>query len=197
MFSKCRLGVLISGRGSNLKAVLEAIQRGLLDAEVVSVISNKEDAGGLAIARDFRVDAVYLDRGACESNHAFEKQILALFEEKKVDLVVLAGYMRIVGQVLLGRYENRMINIHPSLLPSFKGLHAQRQALEYGVKIAGCSAHIVTEDLDSGPILLQEAVPVYDDDTEAKLSQRILEKEHEILPQAIQGWIEKNNKETV
>ncbi|MFC1617154.1 phosphoribosylglycinamide formyltransferase [Candidatus Margulisiibacteriota bacterium] len=176
-----KIGILISGRGSNMQAILQAIKAGFLDAECTIVISNKADAKGLEVAKSF---------GSQTAVSTDEKQILGILQGHKVDLIILAGYMRIVGKILLDAFPNKILNIHPSLLPSFKGLNAQRQALKAGVKISGCTVHYVNEKLDDGKIIFQEPVPVLDHDTEASLSKRILEKEHVIYPKAIQLYSE-------
>ena len=180
------LGVLISGRGSNLQAILDAIAAGRLDARVGVVVSNKRDAQGLERAEKAGVPTVVLSHEDYDSREAFDEAVLAALKERDVDAVCLAGFMRILSPVLVRAYPNRILNIHPSLLPAFIGLHAQRQALEHGAKVSGCTVHLVDEELDHGPILLQATVPVEEDDTEESLSARILEREHELYPKAIQ-----------
>jgi len=180
-----RLGILISGRGSNMQAIQNAILAGTLNAQIAVVISNQTNAQGLAIAQSYQIPVKALSPKAFPSQSEYEAEIVKTLQFYQVELVVLAGYMKIVGDVLLAAYPKKIINIHPSLLPSFKGLHAQRQALEAGVKIAGCTVHYVDQTLDGGPIFLQDSVPVLDDDTEDSLSERILEKEHQLLPKAI------------
>lgn len=180
-----RLGVLISGRGSNMQAIVEAIVSGRLDASVAVVVSNRPDAPGLAVARAAGLDTLVLDHTAWASREAYDGALAEALEQRGVGLVCLAGYMRLVGQGLLGRYRSRVLNVHPSLLPAFPGLHAQRQALAHGVKVAGATVHLVTEALDAGPIVRQAAVPVYDDDTEDTLAARILVEEHRLYPEAI------------
>ena len=188
-----RLAVLISGRGSNLQSIVEAIRRGELDASVEVVISSRPDAAGLRRAREAAIEATcvsprdYPDREACD------RALVAILRAHEVDLVCLAGFMRLVGAPLLESFQNRILNIHPSLLPAFPGLEAQRQALEHGVRISGATVHLVTADLDGGPIVLQAAVPVLDDDTVDALSARILVEEHRLFPEAIRlvldgGW---------
>lgn len=179
------LGVLISGRGSNLQAILNAIADGRLDARVGVVVSNKLDAQGLERAEDAGVPTVVLSHKDYDSREAYDEALLAALRERDVDLVCLAGFMRILSPVLVRAYPNRILNIHPSLLPAFIGLHAQRQAVEHGAKVSGCTVHLVDEELDHGPILMQATVPVEDADTEESLSARILEREHELYPQAI------------
>ena len=188
-----RLAVLISGRGSNLGAILDAIDRGSLDASVAIVISNRADVRGLARARDVGIRAVHLAPGGYADRDAYDRAIVDLLRPLDVGLVCLAGYMRLVGPVLLDAYPNRILNIHPSLLPAFPGLHAQQQALEHGVRVSGATVHLVDGGLDAGPIVLQAAVPVMEDDTVERLSERILVEEHRIYPDAIRllldgGW---------
>ena len=180
-----RLAVLISGRGSNLQALIDAIDAGKLDAEIVLVISDRAGALGLSRAQKAGIPAqVLLWEGEERRTQYFEK-MTELLQKAQVDLVILAGFMRLLSANLVRAFPQGIINIHPSLLPAFPGLRSQRQALEYGVKVAGCTVHFVDEGLDSGPIIVQKAVPVYDGDTEEILSERILVKEHEALPEAI------------
>jgi nicotinate-nucleotide--dimethylbenzimidazole phosphoribosyltransferase len=178
-----KLGVLVSGRGSNLQAILDAIAAGTLEGDMAAVVSDKPDAPALKrVGGDI---GVVVDRRAYSDAGDFERGIVAILEERGVQIVVLAGFMRILSPVFVQRFAGRILNIHPSLLPSFPGLHAQKQALEHGVKISGCTVHLVDETLDGGPILAQTAVPVFPDDTEESLSQRILEEEHRLLPATI------------
>lgn len=179
------LGVLISGRGTNLQAILDAIREGKLDARVGVVISNKANAQGLERAREFGAPTAVIDHKAFDSREAFDRRVLEELNKHEVDVVCLAGFMRLLSPVLVRGFPNRVLNIHPALLPSFQGLHGQHQALEYGVKISGATVHIVDEELDHGPILLQAAVPVVGSDTEESLSARILEQEHRLYPEAI------------
>jgi phosphoribosylglycinamide formyltransferase 1 len=181
-----RLAVLISGRGSNLAAILAAIAEGRLDAAVAIVISDKPDAPGLSRAREAGIEAVHLAPSAYADRDSYDRAIVDMLLPLDVALVCLAGYMRLVGPVLLEPFSNRIVNIHPSLLPSFPGLHAQRQALEHGVRVSGATVHLVNLSLDEGPIVLQASVPVLDDDTVERLSDRILVEEHRIYPEAIQ-----------
>ncbi|MEK9728140.1 MAG: phosphoribosylglycinamide formyltransferase [Candidatus Margulisiibacteriota bacterium] len=182
-----KLGILISGRGSNMSAIINNIHAGELNAEVAVVISHNPMANGLVVAASQGIPTEVFELSMFESRDAYEFEIIKCLNNYDVDLVVLAGYMKLVGDPLLNAYSERMINIHPSLLPSFKGLNAQKQALEYGVKIAGCSVHYVTKEMDAGPIIMQAAVPVFDDDTEESLTQRILVEEHKLYPKAIQA----------
>lgn len=179
-----RLGILISGRGSNLVAIADAIAEGRLEAEIAIVISNKADAPGLARAQERGIPwTVILSRGVDPAEHA--KLLIEELRKRRVDLVCLAGYMRLLHASFIEAFRGRVINIHPSLLPSFPGLHAQKQALDYGVKITGCTVHYTDQGVDSGPIIMQAAVPVLEGDTVETLSARILEAEHRIYPEAI------------
>ena len=181
-----RLGVLASGRGSNLQAIIDAIEKGTLDAVLAVVISNKMEAPALERARKHGAPAVFLDPKAAPGREDYDRNILEQLRVYNVALVVLAGYMKIVTSVLLEAYDERMMNIHPSLLPAFPGLAAQKQALDWGVKVSGCTVHFVTEGVDAGPIIRQAAVPVLETDTEKSLAARILVEEHRIYPEAIQ-----------
>lgn len=191
MSKKLRIGVLVSGRGTNLQAIIDSIQKGDLSAEIVIVISDNPNAMALERANKANIPTAYVKPG---KKSEFEEEIIRLLEENNVELIVLAGFMRILSPNFVNHFPLRIINIHPSLLPSFPGLEAQRQALEYGVKITGCTVHFVNEMVDAGPIILQEAVPVYDDDTVESLSNRILEKEHKILVEAIRLFSENRLK---
>jgi phosphoribosylglycinamide formyltransferase-1 len=181
-----RIGVLVSGRGSNLQALLDACKEGRIDGQVVVVLSDKADAYGLERARQAGIAAIHVDPAAFATRQAYDQRLAETLQQRDVDLVVLAGYMRLVKKPMLDAFTGRIINVHPALLPSFKGLEAQRKALEYGVKVTGATVHFVTEGLDDGPIILQAAVPVLDDDTVESLSERILAQEHRILPEAVQ-----------
>jgi len=180
-----RIGILLSGRGSNFEAIARQIDKGNVNAEIAVVVSNVETAPGLQRARD-RGLSVFFANSKGLSREAFDRQVIHVLEEKRADLVCLAGFMRLLSPSFIQTFRNRILNIHPSLLPAFPGLDAQRQALEYGVKVSGCTVHFVDEGLDSGPIVLQAVVPVLDGDTEESLSTRILEQEHQIYPKAIQ-----------
>jgi phosphoribosylglycinamide formyltransferase 1 len=180
-----RLGVLISGRGSNFEAIADHIEQGDLAAQIAVVISNVSQAPGLGKARRRGLDTVHIDpRGLKRED--FDRQMVSVLQQKEVDLVCLAGFMRLLSPAFVQAFPKRILNIHPSLLPAFPGLEAQKKALEYGVKVTGCTVHFVDEGLDSGPIIRQAAVPVLDDDTEDSLSARILEQEHRIYSEAIQ-----------
>lgn len=189
--SVLRLAVLASGRGSNLLAILEAIAKGELEAQVVLVISDKEGALALDHARQRGIPALFHSPRNYPDKEAFEAELARLIEMQKVDYIVLAGFMRILSPYFLSRVKTPILNIHPSLLPAFPGLQAQKQALAYGVRYTGCTVHFVDEGVDAGPILLQAVVPVYPSDTEETLSQRILKEEHKLYPQALQLLAEK------
>jgi len=181
-----RLGVLVSGRGTNLQAILDAIQRGELNAEVALVVSNRPEAYALRRAAQRGVPTVVVERRAYPSRREQHMAIAEALRQAGVDLVVLAGFDQVLHPDFVKAFPMRIINIHPSLLPAFGGgLHAQADAWAYGVKVSGCTVHFVTEEVDAGPIILQAAVPVLDDDTPETLAARILEQEHRILPQAI------------
>ena len=180
-----RLGVLISGRGSNLQSLLDAIGTGRLDATIAVVISNIENAAGLDRARAAGLEAVVLSHRGWASRDDYDRALARELKARDVGLVCLAGFMRIVGGPLIDAYPNAILNIHPALLPSFPGVDAQRQALAHGVKVSGVTVHFVTRDLDDGPIVLQRTVPVLDDDTRETLSLRILEQEHLAYPEAV------------
>jgi phosphoribosylglycinamide formyltransferase 1 len=188
--SKVRLGVLASGRGSNLQAIIDAIESGSVHARVAVVISNKKGAQALERARAHGVPDVYLDparyAGMNDKREAYDRGVLDILRKHEVDLVLLAGYMKIVTPVLIDAYRNHMMNIHPSLLPSFPGLEAQKQALEWGAKVSGCTVHFVTEGVDEGPIILQGTVPVLEGDSPETLASRILVEEHVMYPRAVQ-----------
>jgi phosphoribosylglycinamide formyltransferase-1 len=181
-----RLGVLISGRGSNLQSIIDAIAARRLDATLAVVISNRSDAPGLQRAREAKVEAVVLNARDYADRMAYDGAIADTLNLRGVSLVCLAGFMRLVGRPLLDAFPERILNIHPSLLPSFPGLDAQRQALEHGVRVSGATVHFVNAALDAGPIILQAPVPVLDDDTVDALSARILVEEHRLYPEAIQ-----------
>ncbi|MCC4765456.1 phosphoribosylglycinamide formyltransferase [Methanosarcina sp. DH1] len=185
-----KIAVLVSGRGSNLQAVMDSIDKGYIkNATINVVISNKANAYALERARNHGINAVFLDPGEYGRDE-YDKAILNVLSQYDTDLLLLAGYFRILGNEIIKAYSNRIMNIHPSLLPAFKGLHAQKQAFEYGVKVAGCTVHFVDEGLDSGPIILQKCVPVLTGDTEETLTARILEQEHVIYPEAVRLFTE-------
>jgi phosphoribosylglycinamide formyltransferase 1 len=187
------LGVLISGRGSNLQALIDAIADGRLDARIAAVVSNRADAAGLVRARQAGIETLCVAPRDYPDRDAYDRAILAALDARGVGLVCLAGFMRLVGAPLLAAFPNRILNIHPSLLPAFPGLDAQKQALDFGVRVSGATVHLVTADLDAGPIVLQAPVAVRGDDTVETLSARILAEEHRIYPEAIRlilagGW---------
>jgi phosphoribosylglycinamide formyltransferase-1 len=184
-----KVGVLVSGRGSNLQALLEAARTGSLGGEVAVVVSNVEDALALERARSAGVTAFFRDHRG-RPREGFDQELVDLLRENRVDLVCLAGFMRRLSPTFLRAFPARVLNVHPSLLPAFPGLEAQRQALEYGVKVSGATVHLVEEGLDSGPIVLQEAVAVREDDTTESLSARILEAEHRLYPRAVKIVLE-------
>jgi phosphoribosylglycinamide formyltransferase-1 len=181
-----RVGVLISGRGSNLQALIDASRTSQLEATLAVVISNRGDAAGLERARAADIEAMVVSHKAFPSRDAFDAALVAELRARDVTVVCLAGFMRLLGPVFLQAFPQAVLNVHPSLLPAFPGLHAQRQALEHGVKISGATVHLVTSDLDAGPIVLQGSVPVFDEDTVDALSARILETEHRLYPEALQ-----------
>jgi phosphoribosylglycinamide formyltransferase-1 len=183
--SRPRVGILISGRGSNMKALLSAMKDGRVAADPAVVVSNVPDAAGLDHARRQGVATAVVDHRTIKPREAHDRAVLDILRQHRVDLVCLAGYMRFLSPTFIEAYRGRILNIHPSLLPAFPGLDAQRQALEAGVKVSGCTVHLVDETLDHGPILLQSAVPVLPDDTVETLSARILEQEHRLYPEAL------------
>ncbi|MBS0153076.1 MAG: phosphoribosylglycinamide formyltransferase [Nitrospira sp.] len=189
-----RVAVLASGRGSNLQAVIDGIEAGQVQAQIVAVISNKKDAVALERARKHGLKDLFVDpkpfAGKPDSREAYDRALLEILQQHGVELVLLAGYMKIVTTVLVNAYADRMMNIHPSLLPSFPGLEVQKKAIEWGCKLAGCTVHFVTEGVDEGPIIIQAAVPILDTDTSETLSARILVQEHNIYPRAVQLFAE-------
>jgi phosphoribosylglycinamide formyltransferase 1 len=185
-----RLGVLISGRGSNLQALIDAIRDGRLHATIAIVISNRPDAAGLERARDAGIDTICIDHRDYPSRHEHDLALVRELRAREVGLVCLAGYMRLVGAALLDAFPHAILNVHPSLLPAFPGIEAQRQALEHGAKVSGVTVHLVTAELDGGPIVVQRTVPVMDDDTPDTLSARILVEEHRAYPEAVQTVLE-------
>ena len=187
---KLRVGVLASGRGSNLQAIIGQCESGDIPATVAVVVSDKGDAFALERARNHSIPAVHIHPAYYSGREEYEGRIVLEMQEYGVDLICLAGYMLLVGKTLLEAFPGRIMNIHPALLPSFKGFHAQGQAVAYGVKLSGCTVHFVDEGMDTGPIILQAAVPVYPDDLEDDLSARILEQEHIIYPRAVRLYAE-------
>jgi len=189
-----RVAVLASGRGSNLQAVIDAIEAGQVQAKIVAVISNKREAAALERARTHGLPDVFVDpkpfAGRPDTREAYDCALLDVLEKNQVELVLLAGYMKIVTAVLVNAYTHRIMNIHPSLLPSFPGLEVQKKAIDWGCKLAGCTVHFVTEGVDEGPIILQAAVPILEDDTSDSLASRIMVQEHKIYPRAVQLFAE-------
>jgi phosphoribosylglycinamide formyltransferase-1 len=190
MAARLSLGVLISGSGTNLQAIIDAIERGEISAAIRVVISNRSDAYGLSRARSHGLPMTVISHKDFSTREAFEAEVIKTLQHHQVELVVLAGFMRLLSPFFVRAFPQRIMNIHPSLLPAFPGTHAQRQAVERGVRIAGATVHFVDEEMDHGPIIVQAAVPVYPDDTEESLSTRILAQEHRIYPRAIQLFAE-------
>ncbi|MEK7210618.1 MAG: phosphoribosylglycinamide formyltransferase [Candidatus Binatota bacterium] len=184
------LGVLISGNGSNLQAIIDAIEEKQLDAVIRVVVSNREEAFGLVRARKHNIPTEVLDHRKFSSREAYDQALVDILKARQVELVILAGFMRLLSPVFVSSYSNRIMNIHPALLPAFPGLHVQRKALEHGARFSGCTVHFVNEGCDEGPIIIQAVVPVFPDDTEESLSARILKEEHRIYPRAIQLYSE-------
>ena len=184
-----KIGVVVSGRGSNLQSIIDHIAEGKLkNVEIAVVVSDHKEAFALERAAKASIPTAVVERKDCKDKVEFEDKIDAALQNAGAEVVILAGFMRILTGHFISRWENKIINIHPALLPSFKGVDAQGQAVDYGVKIAGCTVHFVDEGTDTGPIILQKAVPVLDDDTEETLAARILKEEHKALPEAIQLW---------
>ena len=187
---KMHLGVLVSGGGTNLQSIIDSINDGRLDATITVVISNVPGVRSLERARQNNIPAVVIDHERFPTREAFDREVVAVLQAHRVELVIMAGFMRILTPVLLRAFPLKIMNIHPALLPSFQGLHVQKKAFDYGVKFSGCTVHFADEGVDTGPIIIQSVVPVYDDDTAEKLQQRILKEEHRIYPQAIQLYAE-------
>jgi phosphoribosylglycinamide formyltransferase-1 len=190
MARQVSLGVLISGGGTNLQAIIDAIEARKLDAKIETVLSNKADAYGLVRAKKHNLPTAVLDHKAFPSREAYDQAAVDLLRARGVELVALAGFMRLLSPVFVKAYSNRIMNIHPALLPSFPGLNVQKKAVEHGVRFSGCTVHFVNEECDEGPIIIQAVVPVFPDDTEAALAARILKQEHQIYPRAIQLYSE-------
>jgi phosphoribosylglycinamide formyltransferase-1 len=184
------IGVLLSGDGTNLQAIIDAIEAGQLDAKIAVVLSNRADAYGLTRARTHRIPTEVLNHKEFPSRETYDEAVVELLSNRGVELVVLAGFMRLLSPVFVKAYSNRIMNIHPALLPSFPGLHVQRKAVEHGVRFSGCTVHFVNEECDEGPIIIQAVVPVFPDDSGTSLAARILEQEHRIYPRAIQLYAE-------
>jgi len=190
MAEKLPIAVLISGGGTNLQAIIDAIAANRLDAKIEVVLSNRADAFGLVRAKNHDIPTEILDHKAFPSREAYDQAVVDLLRAHGVQLVALAGFMRLLSPVLVSAFSNRIMNIHPALLPSFPGLHVQKKALEHGVRFSGCTVHFVNEECDEGPIIIQAVVPVFPDDTEEQLAERILQQEHRIYPRAIQLYAE-------
>lgn len=191
-FPSRRLGVLVSGRGSNLQALIDAVADGRLDATIAVVISNVAGAGGLDRARKAGIETAVLDHRGWPSRDDYDRALAEELRSREVDVVCLAGFMRRIGAPFIEAFPDAIVNIHPSLLPSFPGLHAQRQALAHGVKVSGVTVHLVTTALDDGPIIVQRTVPVMENDTEETLAARILIEEHQAYPEAVTRVLEEN-----
>lgn len=188
--TQINIAVLVSGRGSNLQAIIDNIENGTIpNASVSLVISDIKDAYAMERSKNHGIDAIFVDPASYPDKAGFESKILHFLEQYNIGLVLLAGYMRVVGPTLLDPFKGRMINIHPALLPSFPGLHAQQQAFDHGVKVSGCTVHFVDEGVDTGPIIIQKCVPVLEDDTQDTLASRILEQEHKIFPEAVRLFV--------
>jgi len=185
-----KIAVLVSGGGSNLQSIIDATESGYLRARIAVVLSNKEEAFGLTRARKHGIPAEVVRHGDFKDREAFENRLIAVLDGYSVDLVVLAGFMRVLTPLFVTHYHHRIMNIHPALLPSFPGTHAQKQALDYGVRFSGCTTHFVDEGTDTGPIILQSVVPVLPGDTEESLGARILKEEHRIYPESLRLWSE-------
>jgi len=182
---KGRIAVFLSGRGSNFMAIRSAVERGAIDAEISLVLSNKADAPGLLRARDMGLETLFLDPKLFASREDYDRAIIGEIEGRRIDLICLAGYMRVLTPGLCEAFKYRIVNIHPALLPSFPGLHVQQKAIDWGVRFSGCTVHFVAAEVDMGPIILQAAVPVLQDDTEDTLAARILVEEHKLYPEAV------------
>lgn len=188
--SKHILGILCSGRGSNMQSIMAAIESGQIKAEIGIVLTDKPEARALQVASEAGIKSVCVNRKACSTQQGFEEKLVAELKAANVTLVVLAGFMRILSPYFVETYRHRILNIHPSLLPSFGGAHAHRDVLAYGTKVSGCTIHFVDEGMDHGPIILQDTVPVLDDDTEDTLAARVLTKEHILYPKAIELFVD-------
>ena len=184
------IGVLVSGSGTNLQAIIDEIAAKRLDAKIEVVLSNKADAYGLVRAKNHGIATEVLDHKQFPSREAYDQAVVDLLRARDVELVVLAGFMRLLSPVFVKAYSNRIMNIHPALLPSFPGLHVQKKAVDHGVRFSGCTVHFVNEECDEGPIIIQAVVPVFPDDTDEVLAARILKQEHRIYPRAIQLYAE-------
>ena len=191
MPEKFKLAILVSGRGSNLQAIIDKIESNYLSADIALILSNVENAFALERGKKYGLDTVFLDPKTFPNRDDYENKMIEILQSKSIDLICLAGFMRILGKKFIKAFPNKIINIHPSLLPAFPGLNVQKKALDHGVKFSGCTVHFVSEKVDEGPIILQSTVPILDADDAASLSERILEQEHIIYPEAIRLIIEK------
>ena len=194
MARQVSIGVLISGSGTNLQAIIDAIEAGKLDAKIEVVLSNKADAYGLVRARNHGIAVEVLNHRSFCSREDYDRAVITVLQARGVELVVLAGFMRLLSPGFVKTYSNRIMNIHPALLPSFPGLNVQQKAVDHGVRFSGCTVHFVNEECDEGPIIIQAVVPVFADDTGETLAARILEQEHRIYPRAIQLYAESRLK---
>ena len=190
MKKKVNMGVLVSGSGTNLQSIIDNSEKGFLDADIKVVISNNPDSYALERSKKHNIPAVLIEQSDFTNREDFDRKMIEILNSYSVELVAMAGFMRILSPAFLKAFPMRVINIHPAILPSFPGLHGQQQAFDYGVKFSGCSVHFADEGVDTGPIIIQAVVPVYDDDTEDSLSERILKEEHKIYSQAIQRYAE-------
>ena len=192
MPEKFKLAILVSGRGSNLQAIIDKIESNYLSADIALILSNVENAFALERGKKYGLDTVFLDPKTFPNRDDYENKMIEILQSKSIDLICLAGFMRILGKKFIKTFPNKIINIHPSLLPAFPGLNVQKKALDHGVKFSGCTVHFVSEEVDGGPIILQSTVPILDEDNTVSLSEKILEQEHIIYPEAIRLIIEKN-----
>jgi len=190
MKNKLKIGVLVSGSGSNLQSIIDNIEKGLLDAVITVVVSNNPQAYAIERAKKHQIPIVVLENKDYKNKDGFDGAMVDILKSYSVELVVMAGFMRVLSPVFLNSFHMKIMNIHPAVLPSFPGIHAQKRAAEYGVKFSGCTVHFADEGVDTGPIIIQAIVPAYDDDTEDTLAARILREEHRIYPQAIQFYAE-------
>ena len=184
------LGVLASGKGSNFQSIIDNINSGYLKARIAVLITDNPEAYAVERAKNHNIESLIIQPNEFPDKDSYYSHLANELKSRGVELVILAGFMRVVGRSLIKEFRNKTMNIHPALLPSFPGLHGQKQAVDYGVKISGCTVHFVDEGVDTGPVIIQDAVPVYEDDTETTLSERILKQEHKIFPQAIKLYSE-------
>jgi phosphoribosylglycinamide formyltransferase-1 len=189
-----KLGVLVSGSGSNLQSIIDNIKSGYIEAEIAVVLSDNKDAYGLSRARDNAIPVETVDFKSFAKRTDYDGHVVEILKSYDVDVVILAGYMKVVTKVFVDAFKNKIINIHPALLPSFPGLHVQKKAIEYGAKFSGCTVHFVDEGVDTGPIIVQAVVPILDDDTEESLAKRILSQEHKVFPLAIRLYVQNRLK---